>query len=963
MIGIIVSITLISGVNISTNLMARHMITESLDTVKLDFVVRSSDTSISANLARLNTLEDSIEEFQGAFAFYYYNAYSSLIQDGETGLNWSVLENYNDYIRGNNTHLCGFQDDIFTDSRFKNRFENTVRFNGTFDPTQTGIYLDSDTARLLGVQKGDNVSFGLFSDQWVQKSPEEYDTYHSEIANITIVDTYSILNRQELGEVFQGSYGYIGESDVVLFGNLNHLKNSIISPLENDLQDQIEADGGNYYPYESAIQYAVLVDHQALAVMDPNALQGQITQMQNRIQIAGEGKFLYVTSYLSQATQFIQLQLIAYQVLFIIVSVPVLILGWYLCKTNWLLSYQRRQREIALLKVKGGRSKQLKSMFFFEACIIGIFGGVFGIIGGDLTAVLVLQNIYPDALEAFTTNELILATISGEFLTRSTWILGIIGGLLISIFAVRKPLNDYAKRDAIEGLQKYHEVSRNELPRRKIDIAILIIGIIPLVLTFATDFFLQDNPYILYNPFIVLLFSLSTALLPIAPFTLTYGVIKLICSNLFVFRGLITRVSGIFSRSISVFASKSILRNQQRSFRLVFIVAMALSFMVMASTIKGTEIHYQEQINTLNTADGLRYNIYSPKFQTESEPFQLFMDYVWRNASDFHIEGMNWHIQLNQAGLKGSNENPYYYEQYQYIGVGVISATNFTEFIELSDSWFGDITAKAAMDGLTEGDTALIPQTMAESGYKIGDEIIIEYMTPSGVEDEITLEIIGIYKALPFVSSSYYQSQIIVDNATIPDGIFNYIDLSLYIEEEFELEMDPESITAFLQDFDVNGYVYYYDPSYYSTDITSSLLRFLNMESFYLLTIVSFGIGIIMYISVNEKAHDFGLLRARGVMKNVIYKIQLAEGSTLIFLGTLLSFPGILGAGAILLRLNTLSSQLGMIERTIYIPWMEVLGQFAIALGVFFISIIIAVALEIRKSNISKIGEILRVDA
>ena len=49
------------------------------------------------------------------------------------------------------------------------------------------------------------------------------------------------------------------------------------------------------------------------------------------------------------------------------------------------------------------------------------------------------------------------------------------------------------------------------------------------------------------------------------------------------------------------------------------------------------------------------------------------------------------------------------------------------------------------------------------------------------------------------------------------------------------------------------------------------------MEIIFLLLIVVFGIGIIMYISIHEKGNELGVLRGR-LEKGIIYKMQLIEG-------------------------------------------------------------------------------------
>ena len=72
-VGIIVSIMLVTGVNISSNAMAQSLIQDSLDEIKVDFIVtpRDSETNATELVDKLNTLNETLDEF----VFAYVGAY------------------------------------------------------------------------------------------------------------------------------------------------------------------------------------------------------------------------------------------------------------------------------------------------------------------------------------------------------------------------------------------------------------------------------------------------------------------------------------------------------------------------------------------------------------------------------------------------------------------------------------------------------------------------------------------------------------------------------------------------------------------------------------------------------------------------------------------------------------------------------------------------------------------------
>lgn len=1003
--GIIISIMLISGVMVASNSMATYMIEEKLDEIKVDFAVSSRNQNHTEVLQVLNELNDSekgIKEFQAAFAQSQFNNYQTYLQPGNSSIDWDIILNSQsewggmDYSLFNNTYFCGISSNIFQDTVTSQRFENVVGFNETFDFSQQGVYIDSKTAKKYDLKTNDSLSIGFFYQSWNYENQKQTSTNHtSEVQGIPIIGIYTVPDREAFGYLFGNQWGrtYIGDDDVILLGNLSYLKDDLANYLISEIRISVENAGAIYYQeQEATVRYGILIDHGVLAKISPNLLESYITKMETRITIVAESVIQNLSNQIGQSITSVMRSILIFQGIFLIISLPVLLLGWYLSKTNWVLSYQQRRRELALLKVKGGISRQLMFMFYLEAIFIGLFGGFLGIIGGNLTSSMVLKKIFPDALAGKTFGLLLTDTLLGRSISWSTWLIGIGGAILISLLSVRKPLKDFSKMKPIDGLQKYHETSQNQLPKKKRDVVILLLGIIPIVVAIFTQGIFNPEPPIYaygemasitaYNPFMSLFITISTILLPLAPFALIYGTVKLLCRNVNVFSKLISGISRIFNKQISVFTSKSIVRNQARSFRLVFIVAMSLSFMVMASTIESTELEYQDQMHTIDTADGFRMHLWSQEFQSRS-PSELF-DLLWNESENLDFSGFNYQFNLRNGKIGSKDDGgggvileasdkqftseigePYYGSTY----LTMIDSQNFSDYVNLRDDWFVDLTALEAMQQLQTPGNALIPQPLIEQGYRIGDNVTISYELSNGTMIDSSIIIAGVYNAFPIISSGYNWAQsIILDNSSITNGkVQDEMQFIFYKEDVTNTTFDLKLFKEVFEQFDPHGYAgeAWIASSDEMVTIENSLIRFLNLESIYLLTIVTFGIAIIMFISINEKSHDMGLLRARGVEKKVLYKIQIAEGSTLIFLGSLFTGIGIVGGAAMILQLNNMFmlNTSTVITRNLIIPWVKIIGQLAISMIAFIIAISISVFLETKKSNVSKIGELLRVDA
>ena len=390
-VGIIVSIMLVTGVNISSNAMAQSLIQNSLDEVKVDFTVvpSSFEENETKIVDKLNTLEDTLDEFVFAYVGAYGWSYQTVINPSGGNISWDFLNtssNYYEYM--NTSHFCGLKKDIFTEPRVADRFNDVIKSNETLNFTQEGVYINYKTAQKYGIVPGQNISIGALSQAW-DDTEEIILNFTAQSTNISVLGIFNLINSENFIQVFNPDRwgGYMGENDIALLGGFSFIE-ELVENLIDQLEDEATSQGFGMNPPEFTLErnFGVMIDHSSLNVMSVNELRTQIKQIETKIKVTGGTLILYVESRLDRIIENIAFEIALYQGIFLIISVPVIILGWFLTKTNFHLSYEKRRREIALLKVKGGVSKQLKFMFFFEAVIIGATGGALGVLGGNLTS-------------------------------------------------------------------------------------------------------------------------------------------------------------------------------------------------------------------------------------------------------------------------------------------------------------------------------------------------------------------------------------------------------------------------------------------------------------------------------------------------------------------------------------------------------------------------------------------------
>jgi ABC-type antimicrobial peptide transport system permease subunit len=110
-------------------------------------------------------------------------------------------------------------------------------------------------------------------------------------------------------------------------------------------------------------------DSAVVRVTDPV----QLTEVRKRITELGFGSF----SIVDQLDQIKTVFLIIDSVLGLLGGISLLVASFGIANTM-IMSILERTREIGIMKAIGAEDREIKLIFFFEAAVIGIFGGVLG---------------------------------------------------------------------------------------------------------------------------------------------------------------------------------------------------------------------------------------------------------------------------------------------------------------------------------------------------------------------------------------------------------------------------------------------------------------------------------------------------------------------------------------------------------------------------------------------------------
>jgi len=128
--------------------------------------------------------------------------------------------------------------------------------------------------------------------------------------------------------------------------------------------------------------------------------------------------------------------------LFTVISFPVFLVAWYMGSTVSDVSFNLRRREIGLLLTKGFSRRQLLQMFFVEAVIIGLIGGLLGI------------------TLSFMFNPVFVRAVGGEFsgipfVGTDTAIMIIVFSVLLTFLASFQPARKASRLATVDALREY----------------------------------------------------------------------------------------------------------------------------------------------------------------------------------------------------------------------------------------------------------------------------------------------------------------------------------------------------------------------------------------------------------------------------------------------------------------------------------------------------------------------------
>ena len=447
-----------------------------------------------------------------------------------------------------------------------------------------------------------------------------------------------------------------------------------------------------------------------------NNLRTVADNIQNTI-LANFEAHVTVQDNLESALQVYQYTFPGLLFMFIIISLPVFFVAWYMGSTVSDVSFNLRRREIGLLSTKGLSSGQIQRMFFSEALLIGLFGGLIGVVGG-----LLLNQIFT----GFNLETLFNPQVLNPYTIVSTVAFGMILAFLSVFFSARRA----SKLPTVDALREYMPVDADKPYRKRLPWLAFILGtykIIVFILGINLPQLLSRTSFgggnfiltLLLVPFVFL----DQGLNYFGPLLFFWGLTKLLIQNSLKFQQLTVRTSG-FMGDLGALAAKNVRRNPARSAAIAFLIALIIGYGFQVTGQLASEQDYAiRQIQNRVGADVTVSVVNATQAQT-------ILDNIVANVSDIQNATMECTLTQQFAGTQ----------------IKTIDPDSWLATAYYEPEWFGGVSVGEAFNQLRmDNMTIILERRVAKSlNLNLGDEIGIDF--PSGPRK---LRIVGFYGPEP----------------------------------------------------------------------------------------------------------------------------------------------------------------------------------------------------------------------
>jgi ABC-type lipoprotein release transport system permease subunit len=580
----------------------------------------------------------------------------------------------------------------------------------------------------------------------------------------------------------------------------------------------------------------------------------------------------------------------------ILVALPVFFVAWYLGSTVSDVSFNLRRREIGLLSTRGLSSGQIQRMFFAEALVIGLIGGLIGVLGG-----LVLN-------QAFTGINL-ETLFNPQLLSPYTMVFTVGFGMVLSFFSVFFAARRAAKLPAVDSLRAYMSMDADRPHRKKLPWIAFILGTYKMIvfLSGVNMYSLLTQSQVHGGNFLTSIaidvwLLIDSVLSYIGPLLFYWGFTKVLIQNSLKFQQLTSRAYRI-TGDLGALAAKNVRRSPARSAAIAFLIALIIGYGVQVTGQIASEQDYIDRQVLSSVGADLTVSV------VNATKADVILADILGNVS-----------QIKNSTIERSLEQPSTGTTMKTIDPDSWPAAAYYE-----NEWFSGNSFEKALDEFRANNmTIILERTVAKDlNMSLYDEIGINFK--SGARK---LKIVGFFGPEPTDTQSPFGPYAQETWSYVPRDLFNMSSplSDAFLAESFDTTIllklndgaNGTEVAEAIRNLDLEIYgVKSFDEELRRTQTTADtstytnllVLDFQRLGLIFVVLAASVGTALVSIVSIKERSREATLMSVKGLSYRQLVWMFLSENLAVV------TFSIVLGLiGGVIIVYGTVTSAGGLVS-------------------------------------------------
>jgi ABC-type lipoprotein release transport system permease subunit len=910
-----------------------------------DFIENSDDRALTFGLYNIRSLEDINEWIE------HMGDVDSIIEENNLILNYTKTskqqsnqiiagdpEQTNDgkYVRTLYVQTREYTQEIFDFYSSLTSFNSSVKFNLSEPLLIVPFYYDINETSILNYGTIEVLADSEFKSNTT-------DPFNSiPIHNVN----YFMWTQGDEEDYWQNGGGTI--DNFYPFSGYLLLNASAIDELMVDIFEilaDIEENGGDYFWFDVSLESSVYIELPEITTSSIDNIMGILGRLETDARgfassfEKSHDLWIWVYSPLYSSLQYYEMEVAGINTILLLVTGPLIALALFLVYFSLTLVEQRKQRVIAILKVRGSSKDQLYSMMLSEAFSAALMAVIAGMI---LSIPWTLLTLRASGILQFD-NPAIPINIPASWY----WRLPLIG----IIFALDLNMSSIASLSTtkIDEGEITEEKRKPFWQRYYLDLILLSLSIIFWI---SMQFipgnvgFIRSILVIIIGPFTMIIFMIGAPLVTARYFSTIIG-----------------KISDVLWRNFSgmiALATRNMRKNKFSASRLVSFLLLGMMLSYVSVIIPTTFIDW----NTETTA-----------YSMGSEIYISGMDSSNATQLDFlNIPEIDAYSEVTKLSLQTGYNNRI--ESYTILGVD-------TDTFEDAAFWRNNYDDKSLSKILDKIDTnssmGMQTETMLAMGVEIDDYLQIDLFDKAGNQVILEFNVTTSFDYFPNLvnflpysdgDGGYYAwlayGLVDLDTAKSMAQYADYYEVGTYVNVKDKVNVTALAISL-RESFSSNTSI-----SVYSIDEnTSGLLQqpavkllLSSLQGMTIITVIAsiLAVSYFSFISLSERKREIGVFRALGMVRSQIFMLLVAEGIIILSMG--ITIGGLAGYSLVYIFFQFMAEifgqggGIGVPPLHIVIPW-DTVGIFTLLM---FVLTLVAAAAPAQYTANQQTGSILRAE-